>query len=974
MGKQLRHSISLALLLVLVTSSLAGAKLVGWWKLDDGAGTAAVDSSGDGYNGTIVGTPQWIPGQLGGALRLSGSGNYVNCGVIPIATDGTGAISMCAWVNRAVAGDNKLCSNRQASNAAGGGFTCTIYNNRMEMDLCNATGRVLSRDATRPTVPPLNTWMHLTWVYDDNANTLKLYIDGVLSTTANVTQSVGISTQFFRIGSDSPNLGLYWNGMVDDLRLYDHALNETEIADAMKGAGPGYGQATSPSPADTAMDVPRDTVLGWTAGQFAGKHDIYFGTTFTDVNSADRTNPKGVLAAQGHDAGTYDPAGLLDFGKTYYWRVDEVNQTPDGTIFKGAVWSFTAEPYAYPIKNIAATASSSQVGMGPENTINGSGLDKNDQHSTDLMTMWMSTAAKPNWIQYQFDKVYRLHELWVWNSNQIIESFVGFGAKDVTVEYSTDGSTWTKLPGVPQFAQAPGIPTYSHNTTVNFGGVSAKYVKLTIDNTWSGLAQGGLSEVRFFSAPVQAREPQPAAGATGVNLDAALDWRPGRQAVSHQVYFGSDKDAVAAGTVPAVTVTEHGYSPASLQFGTTYYWKVNEVNDAAGPTSWEGEVWSFTTRQYAVVDDFESYTNDEGGRIYETWIDGWTNGTGAVVGYLQAPFAERTIVHGGQQSMPMEYNNIKTPFYSEAERQFAPVQDWTVSGATDLSLWVRGNPVTFAETAPGMFTVSAAGTDIWGNSDQFRFVYKQLTGDGSMVAKVESIGNTNVWAKAAVMIRESLDPGSVHVLMSVTPDGRRAFQNRPGSGGTSYTAHSNPAAITLPQWIKIERKGNQFTAYYSPDGKTWTKQPDTEYTGTDKSPNPQTINMPASVYIGLALSSHTAGVYTTAQYSGVATTGNVSGPWQAAAIGVAQPGNSPDKLYLVVEDSAGKAVVVTNPDPAAVNVTAWTEWKIPLSSFTGVNLAKVKKMYIGVGDRKNPVAVGSGRLYIDDIGFGRAAQ
>ncbi len=374
------------------------------------------------------------------------------------------------------------------------------------------------------------------------------------------------------------------------------------------------------------------------------------------------------------------------------------------------------------------------------------------------------------------------------------------------------------------------------------------------------------------------------------------------------------------------------------------------------------------------MDDFESYTNDEGGRIYETWIDGWTNGTGAVVGYLQAPFAERTIVHGGQQSMPMEYNNIKTPFYSEAERQFAPVQDWTVSGAMDLSLWVRGNPVTFAETAPGAFTVSAAGTDIWGNSDQFRFVYKQLTGDGSIVAKVESIGNTNVWAKAAVMIRESLDPGSVHVLMSVTPDGRRAFQNRPGSGGTSYTAHSNPGAITLPQWIKIERKGNQFTAYYSPDGKTWTKQPDTEYTGTDKSPNPQTINMPASVYIGLALSSHTAGVYTTAQYSGVATTGNVSGPWQAAAIGVAQPGNSPDKLYLVVEDSAGKAVVVTNPDPAAVNVTAWTEWKIPLSSFTGVNLAKVKKMYIGVGDRKNPVAAGSGRLYIDDIGFGRAAQ
>ena len=96
-----------------------------------------------------------------------------------------------------------------------------------------------------------------------------------------------------------------------------------------------------------------------------------------------------MLVGQGQDDGTYDPAGLLDFGKTYYWRVDEVNQTPDGTIFEGAVWSFTAEPYAYPIKNVTATASGSQAGMGPENTINGSGLDKNDQHSTDPMTMWV---------------------------------------------------------------------------------------------------------------------------------------------------------------------------------------------------------------------------------------------------------------------------------------------------------------------------------------------------------------------------------------------------------------------------------------------------------------------------------------------------------------------------------------------------------------------------------------------------------
>ena len=101
----------------------------------------------------------------------------------------------------------------------------------------------------------------------------------------------------------------------------------------------------------------------------------------------------------------------------------------------------------------------------------------------------------------------------------------------------------------------------------------------------------------------------------------------------------------------------------------------------------------------------------------------------------------------------------------------------------------------------------------------------------------------------------------------------------------------------------------------------------------------------------------------------------MTGAWQMAAIGVnPEPANSPDKLYVAVEDSAGKLAVVTHPNPAAVNLAVWTQWKIPLSSFTGVNLAKVKKMYIGVGDRKNPVADGAGMIYIDDIGFGRAAQ
>ena len=142
------------------------------------------------------------------------------------------------------------------------------------------------------------------------------------------------------------------------------------------------------------------------------------------------------------------------------------------TIFKGTVWSFTAEPYAYPVTKITATASGAGFGMrAGRNTVNGSGLGASDQHGVDLATMWMSTGAQPNWIQYQFDKAYKLSEMWVWNSNQIIESFVGFGAKDVKIEYSTDGATWTEVTGsAPDLHPGPRLAGYAHNTTVNFSG------------------------------------------------------------------------------------------------------------------------------------------------------------------------------------------------------------------------------------------------------------------------------------------------------------------------------------------------------------------------------------------------------------------------------------------------------------------------------------------------------------------------
>jgi regulation of enolase protein 1 (concanavalin A-like superfamily) len=734
---------------------------------------------------------------------------------------------------------------------------------------------------------------------------------------------------------------------IDDVKWYEGDYVPT-VPKNMPGAA-------KPTPDDKATDVPHDPVLSWKAGPFADTHNVYLGASFEDVNAAD----VGQAASKGQSATAFKPADPLEYGQTYYWRVDEVNAPPSTAVFKGDVWSFTVEPYAYPITGITATASSFEKSTTmPVNTINGSGLT-NDLHGTSTSTMWVSSmaGAQPTWIQYQFDKTYKLYELWVWNHNSDFEPVLGYGFKDVTIEYSTDGTTWTLLKDV-QFAQAPAAAGYAHNTTVDMGGVMAQYVKLTANSNWSsvGLKQYGLSEVRFYYVPVEARAPQPAQNTQGVAVDSTLDWRPGREATSHQVVFGTDEAAVADGTATTETVTDHGFAPGALDFGTVYYWKVDEV----GADTYPGSIWSFTTQQYAVVDDFETYTDIEGNRIYEAWIDGWTNGTGSVVGYLQAPFAETVVLHGGKQAMPFEYNNVNTPYYSEAQRTFDTPMDWTVSGADTLALWYRGYPLGFVDKGGNAFTVSSAGSDIWNNTDEFRFVYKQLTGNGSITAKVESLTRSDAWSKAGVMIRESLEPGSKHASCVVTPDNSCSQQYRSTTGGASGSTDWTGAAVTAPYWVRVTRTNNTFKTETSPDGKTWTAL------GAD-----QNITMVSNVYIGLCVTSHNSSAYSTAEFSDLATSGTVTGPWKDLSIGVDQWSNGAAPLYVTVEDKAGKAKTVATADAAATTVSTWTEWQIPLSDLTGINLAAVKKVTVGVGDKANPKPGPAGMLYIDDIQFGR---
>jgi hypothetical protein len=187
-----------------------------------------------------------------------------------------------------------------------------------------------------------------------------------------------------------------------------------------------------------------------------------------------------------------------------------------------------------------------------------------------------------------------------------------------------------------------------------------------------------------------------------------LSWSPGEAAASHQVYFGTEKEVVRNANTgsPEYKGTRdlgsESYDPGKLEWDSNYYWRVDEVNNANPDSPWIGPVWSFTTANFLIVDDFESYNDldpaeTDSNRIFNAWIDGYDDPTnGSLVGYDSPPFAEQTIVHSGSQSIPLFYDN--SVGYSEATLTLSYPRDWTENGVSTLSIWFRGVSDNAAET------------------------------------------------------------------------------------------------------------------------------------------------------------------------------------------------------------------------------------------------------------------------------------
>jgi hypothetical protein len=492
---------------------------------------------------------------------------------------------------------------------------------------------------------------------------------------------------------DSPWKGSVWSFLVPPRKAYD------------------------PMPADGAKFIDPAVELGWTAGFDAKLHTVYFGDNFDDVANAAGGAPQGTT--------TFAP-GALEPGKTYYWRVDEFDVA---TTHKGDVWSFTVADEGGGVKGEYYQ-----------------GLNFNTLALTRVDPQIDFTwAAAPDPALGEDNFSVR------WSGEveaAFTETYTFYTNSDDGVRVWIDGiqiiDNWT-----------------DHGATENSGNmdlVAGQIYSIRMEHYDSGgsaVAELLWSSPRTpkqiipqaaLSLPVRARNPEPLNGIVGVKLTDTLDWMAGDEAASHEVYFGTDREAVlnADKASPeykgSKTLGEEGYDPGKLAWDTTYYWRVDEVNNANPDSPWTGSVWSFSTGDFLLVEDFEDYNDYPPDEIWNTWIDGFgTTTNGSVAGYPDPDFVggehyvETVVVHGGAQAMPLLYDNDMK--FSEVTATLDYPTDWTEEGVGELSLWIRGE----SDNAPERLYVAVNGAAVYHEDPE--------------------IALTTIWTEWIIPLQEFADQG-----------------------------------------------------------------------------------------------------------------------------------------------------------------------------------------------------------------------
>jgi len=330
MFKKLVFLISLVLIPGLVSS--ASAELVAHWAFNEKSGTVAVDISGKGHNGIIQGAPKWVPGVGGSALEFDGTDDMVEIGESLL--NNLSEFTLALWLNPVNYTASRIGLVGQ-NDCVEFGFT-----NNGDIRCWNTA---VGGNVTVPYPYGSGEWHHVAAVGD--AAGMFLYVDaGMLAgPSASPGADYGTSIYTVNIGAGIYDAaGNWYDGRMDDIRIYNHALTTQELTDAMDAVGEPWSYATNPNPADGAVHSETWVNLSWTPGERAVSHDVYLGDNFDDVNDSSgdtfRGNQTATYIVAGFPGFPY-PGGLVP-GTTYYWRIDEVNEADPNSPWKGDVWSF----------------------------------------------------------------------------------------------------------------------------------------------------------------------------------------------------------------------------------------------------------------------------------------------------------------------------------------------------------------------------------------------------------------------------------------------------------------------------------------------------------------------------------------------------------------------------------------------------------------------------------------------------------
>jgi hypothetical protein len=714
MCKRSIHVPFFALILGLILASTAQADLIGWWTFDEGSGTTAYDSSGSGHDAEILETPVWGDGPPGfsGALDFSTTRGANTGTYIPTTT---GVFTFTCW--HKWAGTGNIQHFFSVSNGWGAGtMMFQIENQGLEPSytLEEQERLHLAYQGAEVTLHkiPRNEWAHTALVFDGTNATG--YLNGIDEAGPKPTRIGAPLACPVLIGVADTGARVF-QGFLDDMRFYDRVLTVAEIRSIMAGGFELSQTAYGPDPADDAMLTSTWANLSWRPGPSAVSHDVYVGDSFDAVSEGTRDSD----VFQGNQTTTTLLVGFsgyaypdgLEPGTTYYWRIDEVNDADPNSPWKGNVWSFSIAPKTAYDPNPADGAEF----VGPDN----------------VTLTWT----------------------------------LGFGAKLHTIYFGE---------GYDEVNNAV-AGTISGTTSYRPGALEREKVYYWRVDEYDGI-ETYKGDVWTFTTPGAVGNPQPANGATDVAMTTALNWTPADNAASHQLYFGADKDTVRTADTSApqykgsIALGAESYDPGLLEANTAYYWRVDEVDDQGNVST--GPLWIFTTGAYLLVDDFESYTDDDtaGQAIWQTWIDGFgIADNGAQVGYLMPPYAEQSIVHGGSQSMPLQYVNEAGVTNSEALRTLTTPRDWTLTGVAELSLWFRGATGNAAEPLYVAISNSAGAPAVVANDDP-------------------SAGTTLSWTKWAIPLQAFADKGiNLSNVNTITIGlGTKGNVAAPGGSGAIY--------------------------------------------------------------------------------------------------------------------------------------------------------------------------------------------